>query len=47
MDHVLIVGSDMHELIEIVDTVLSRLEEAGFKLRSEKCEIMLEKVSFL
>ncbi|CAH8637620.1 unnamed protein product [Dicrocoelium dendriticum] len=47
LDDALIMGSDPQDLIQTLERVLSRLQEAGFRLRAEKCEFLLESVKFL
>ncbi|CAH8529728.1 unnamed protein product [Dicrocoelium dendriticum] len=47
LDDALIMGSDPQALLATLEKVLTRLEEAGFRLRAEKCNFLMESVKFL
>lgn len=47
LDDVLIVGSTADELRSRTENVLHRVEDAGFRLRPEKCNCFLQSVKFL
>ena len=47
LDDVLVFGSTFEEHMERVETVLSRIKEAGLKLKPDKCHLLQTSVNFL
>ena len=47
LDDVLVFGSDFEQHMDRVHEVLSRITEAGLKLKPEKCQLLQTSVSFL
>ena len=47
IDDILITGETEEEHLQNIDTVMSRLKEAGLTLRKSKCHFLLEKVEYL
>ena len=47
LDDVLVFGSDFEQHMDRVHIVLSRITEAGLKLKPEKCQLLQTSVSFL
>ena len=47
LDDILVAGNSTHEHLQTVDTVLTRLKDAGFRLKQEKCEFMKTSVEYL
>ena len=47
LDDILVTGSTVKESLDNLEAVLSRLEEAGLRLRKEKCAFMAEEVTYL
>ena len=47
LDDILVTGATEKEHLETLDTVLTRLQEAGLKLRREKCAFLLPAVQYL
>ena len=47
LDDVLIYGSDFQEHMQRLNEVLSRIRDAGLKLKAEKCQLLRPSVNFL
>ena len=47
LDDIIVFGSTFEEHIDRVKQILERVEEAGFKLKPEKCQLLHEQVAFL
>ena len=47
LDNVLIYRSDFQEHMQRLNRVLSRIRDAGFKLKAEKCQLLRSSVNFL
>ena len=47
LDDILITGKDDADHLQTLETVLTRLETAGLRLRREKCAFMLSSVDYL
>lgn len=47
LDDVLIFGSDFEEHMIRLEDVLSRIRDAGLKLKPEKCQLLQSSVNFL
>lgn len=47
MDDILLTGTSVTNHLETLDRVLTRLEEAGFKLKESKCTFLAESVEYL
>ena len=47
LDDILITGATEREHLETLDTVLTRLQEAGLRLRREKCAFLLPDIQYL
>ena len=47
LDNVLIYGSDFQEHMQRLNEVLSRIRDAGLKLKAEKCKLLRPSVNFL
>ena len=47
LDDILVTGETQEEHMKCLDKVLTRLEEAGLRLKKKKCGFMLESVEYL
>ena len=47
LNDILISGTDTEEHLRRLDRVLQRLQEAGFRLEGQKCEILVSSVTYL
>ena len=47
LDDILVTGTSVRESLKNLNSVLQRLEEAGLRLKQEKCEFMAETVTYL
>ena len=47
LDDILVIGKDLEEHNRILEVVLYRLQEAGLKLRLDKCSLAVHEVSYL
>ena len=47
LDDIIVLGKTFEESLDNLETIFSRLREAGLKLKPSKCELMAEKVAFL
>jgi hypothetical protein len=47
IDDVIVFGTDIDDHNNKVDKVLQKLDEAGLKLKPEKCEVLQKEVTFL
>ena len=47
IDDILITGATEEEHLHNIDTVMSRLKEAGLTLRKSRCHFLLERVEYL
>ena len=47
LDDILVTGKTKEEHLQTLDTVLTRLEVAGLRLKEKKCSFMLESVEYI
>ena len=47
LDDILVTGKTEEEHLQSLDVILTRLEEAGLRLKEKKCSFMLESVEYL
>ena len=47
LDDILVAGTSEEDHIKNLDTVLTRLEDAGARLKREKCEFLLPEITYL